>query len=224
MKTINKYAFTKTVLVTKTLNFISNPKLISPDNLTFDFFNQFKNIESISVKDMNITAIPSNAFNGQLIHLKVLTFQTCTLKKIGSGAFSRLKNLESLQFLYTCFESVPENAFSFDKKSEKPFELTFDDYFDFNPNIFNEKSLLNIKRPTKLWLRMKPEIQYLNERVFLTFLSDNVNNFIVIIDCSDCRNYWLRREPNRSSRVMGYKCSNDKSITDQDNFKNCSNI
>ena len=247
LTTINRNAFNNTLLVTKTLNLISNPKLTSPGNSIFGIFNQFKNIESISMKDVNITEIPSNAFNGQKIHLKVLTFQSCSIKKIVSGAFFKLKNLESLQFLYTClsvYTSVPENAFSFDEKSEKPFELTFDDYFDSNTNIFNEKSLVNIKRPTKLVLRMKPEIQYLDERVFLPFLSDNVflpflrsngRNKIMVsdcswknelaINCSDCRNKWLLSNYELYKRVNDYlqipPCSNRRKFDYPIKLFNC---
>ena len=161
LKTIDKNAFTETLLVTKNLNLLSNPKLTSPDNSIFDIFSRFKALEILAIKDVNITEILSNAFrplNGHQKNLFTISIQSCPIKKIGSGAFSPLKNLISLNFYEVGFESISENAFAFDEPSDTPFELIFDNYNDFNTTVFNEKSLVNIRRPTKLLLRMKPEI------------------------------------------------------------------
>ena len=90
--------------------------------------------------------------------------------------------------------------------------------------MFNEKSLVNIRRPTKLWLRLNSETKLLEQKLFLPFLLDNQKNSIDLfgagIDCNDCRNYWLTKQ-NSTKKVNDFKCLDEKQFEDLDHFKNC---
>ena len=117
--------------------------------------------------------------------------------------------------------SIPNNAFEFEEYSDELFRIDF--YESSNFSAFNEKTLLNIRRPTEIDIFGKTT--YLEEKVFLPFLLDNEKNsiglpFVEVFDCNDCRNYWIKKNQNVTKRVQ-LICSNKKQINDSDNFKNC---
>ena len=89
---------------------------------------------------------------------------------------------------------------------------------------FNEKSLLNINRPTKLILKVDyihSSDRYLDERIYLPFLLDNPKNTIEFcfnthptdlsppLKCNDPLNLWYKNNNDLAQRVsdcMEYLC------------------
>ena len=133
--------------------------------------------------------------------LEFSIFET-SFTKINSYAFSSLNNLEKINFSRNRFETIAKNAFSFHHALNKTFTLEFiqgsEARYDFG---FNEKSLVNINRPTNLILfnTYRPESKrYFEERIYLPFLLENPRNTIGIcfydasppgyFNCSDPRN------------------------------------
>ena len=218
---IERYAFTATDWVTKSLTIYSNSKL-SMDKIIYEILSNFVNIEFILLSDIGLNEIPSKAFrpiNGYQKSLKILRLYQ-DISKIGSNAFSNLKNLTELTLSIENLISIPDYAFEFEENSDQLFKINF--VFNSNFSAFNEKTLLNIRRPTELELT---NVNYLEEKVFLPFLLDNEKNTIKstdveVFDCNDCRNYWLRKNQNVNKRVT-LNCSNKKQFNDPDNFKNC---
>ena len=223
---IERYAFTATELVTKTLFIWNNQKLVM-DNTTFDILSSFVNIESMYVNGVITKEIPSEAFRPIIGYQESLKYLTLGygFTTIGKNAFSNLKNLESLSLFEARFNSMPDYAFEFEEYSDQNFQLRF--VWGLNiTSAFNEKTLLNIRRPTTLKLEQLDSVRYLTETVFLPFLLEDGRNKIELIDpksgfdCNDCRNYWIEKNQNISNRVI-LTCSNQKQLNDPDNFKNC---
>ena len=221
---IDRYAFTATNSVTKRLIIHSNNKL-SMDKSIFDVLSNFGNIEFIKLSDIGFNEILSNAFrpiNGYQKYLRNLTLNL-DVTKIGSHAFSNLKNLTQLTLSIGNLISISDYAFEFEKDSDIHFSIELDHNSNFS--AFNDKTLLNIRRPTQLDLLHNNNTHYLDEKVFLPFLLDNEKNTIKlteveVFDCNDCRNYWLKKNQNITKRVT-IDCSNKKQLNDSDNFKNC---
>ena len=226
---IERYAFNNTVLVTKHLILSNNSKL-SMDNTIYDILSSFVNIERIEIPFIGLNEIPSKAFrpiNGYQERLKFLLLgQGFTI--IGKNSFSNLKNLDWLSFLSAKFTKMPDYTFEFEEYSNKTFHIEF--VWDLNINsAFNEKTLLNIRRPTTLYLRGLHSVTYLDEKVFLPFLLEDqrnsieltmTNTFDNVFDCNDCRNYWLKKNKN-INKNCNIICSNNKYLNDPDNFKKC---
>ena len=65
----------------------------------------------------------------------------------------------------------------------------------------------------------------MEENAFKLFLNSNPENFVLTdsnrFDCNDCKNFWLRKQPNLLKRVINIKCSNGKNFNDPDNFAEC---
>ena len=180
--------------------------------------SKFINAEVIFfTKIANLTEIPPRAFgSSQVNKLKVLNFMY-SFTKINSYAFSSLDNLREIKFFKNKFEAIAENAFSFDHASNKSLSLEFFSR-DTNDFGFNEKSLVNINRPTKLTLDI-PELPesgcYLEERIYLPFLLDNPKNTIEVcfnsdanggrpggdFNCSDVRNLWFKNNNDLVQRI-----------------------
>ena len=221
---IDRYAFSTTDFITKGFWLFSNSKL-SMDKTIFDILSSFVNIESIYLSDIGFTEIPSKAFRpliGYQNNLKNLTFFQ-EITKIGSHAFFDLKNLSKLSILTRDLISIPDYAFEFEEFSDQLFLIQF--VYNSNFSAFNEKTLLNIRRPTQLELYNTNNAYYLEEKVFLPFLLDNEKNTIKlteveVFDCNDCRNYWIKNISYVNKRVTA-NCSNKKLFNDSDNFKNC---
>ena len=137
----------------------------------------------------------------------------CKFIKINSYAFSSLNSLRYLIFDGNYFESIPENAFTFDNVSDETLDLIF--YFRNHINGLNEKSLLNINRPTTLNLTVhnQPKSErYLDESVYLPFLLDNPKNTIkicfidnayppLLFNCDNPRNFWFQYNKDLVQRV-----------------------
>ena len=228
---IDKNAFKGTDLFTTRLEISESPALSSPDNSIFEALAKFVKIEKISLSNVNITEIPSKAFkplNGYQNNLRELYFTGKSFTKLGSKAFSQINNLKILSFEQVTFQQIPDKAFSFESGSNFTLILSFAANERINSSVFAENSLIDIKRPTKLILgspRYPHKITYLDEKVFLPFLLDKSLNSIDLLgesfDCSDCRNYWIKKNSTISSQITHLNCSNGKDLNDQDNFSSC---
>ena len=176
------------------------------ENIPFNDSHHNNNVQDIPPRELR-----SSVMN-KLKFLKIGPSFT----KINSYAFASLDNLEVLYFYMNKFETIPENAFTFDHASNKSFVLRFDFKNDTNGFLISEKSLLNINRPTELYLDSKeiPESEkYLEERIYLPFLLDNPKNTVKTcfngtnispgdgLNCSDPRNHWFTNNNDLVQRV-----------------------
>ena len=230
LKTLHKNAFNNTDKVTQQIYIIHNPMVTSPDNSIFEILNKFVHATNISLYKNNITEIPSNAFKDAVSkqdQLIQLLFGDSSLRKLGNNAFSQLKNLSLLDLTYSWINFIPENAFEFNEDSEQHLniDLRFNVYL--NNSGFSEHSLTKLKRPTTIDIdNNNKNYPYLDEKIFQPFLLSNAKNQMQLtdgsLDCSDCRNYWLKKDPALLKKVIFSKCSNGKVFNDTENFKNCS--
>jgi len=161
--------------------------------------------------------------------LKYLNFFAGKLEKIGSFAFYNLNSLTLLGLGYNLIDLIPTNAFHFRKESKDVLDI----YLDNNPNIngssFQINAFENIGRTVNLKLyfinSVIQKITFLDENVFTSFLEANQNNRIYmtnnLIDCSDCRSYWLKQNHYLASKIYNLMCSNKNSFLDNSNFLTC---
>jgi hypothetical protein len=242
LKLIHTNAFNATNLVTKKFSVNYDdwkpiPHLIpltdSPP--THDIFHMLSSIISLEEIDLcytNITQIPSNAFkpiNGAQNNLTFITFEnSSSIAQIGDNPFYYLNNLNFLQLSGTKIDSIPKNAFNFEKESKKKLMLSLQ-WTKLNGTGFQLGSLENLKRPTDIYLGDNPKQTYLDEQIFRPFLEANDQNVIRIdifhvsyIDCNDCRSYWLKKESKYYNRTNLWICSNGyKSLYDNTSFAQC---
>ena len=223
LRSIHRNAFNGTDQVTKLLTIADNPILTSPDNSIFDVLSKFINAQSIQIFRNNITEIPSNAFKSNQDQMFNLELNGETIKMLGNNSFSKMKSLTTLSIWNTSISNIPENAFEFIEKSNKTFVLYFGDNKYLNSSEFHEKSLTKFNRPALIYLF---DFRYMNERVLSPFFALNDKNKVEfryqMIDCSDCRNYWMQKNFNMlKTKIMNDRCSNGKHLNDTANFANC---
>ena len=227
LRSIHKNAFNTTDQVTTEIRIESNPKLSSPDNSIFDALSRFVHAHFVLLADNNVSEIPSNAFHNEQDQLKVLLLIGKSIKKLGNNAFSLLKGLTSLTLESTSIDFIPENAFEFNEVSNE--SLTIERTHNKHLNItgFSMHSLTKLKRPTYISIDIpnNSSFQYLDQKIFEPFLLSNDNNAIQIwtgsIDCNDCRNYWMKKNPTLLKRLIKINCSNHNPLNDTVNFKGC---
>ena len=231
---IGKNAFNRTTLYTTSITIVNNRQLSqSDDNSLFEAMSRFVNIKEITIRGNNIREIPSNAFhpiNGYQNKLNSLTIVDNGIRKLGNNAFYYLKNLTYISLASNSIDYIPNNGFNFEKSSPNVLTLYLDDN-PLNASSFADNWFSALQRPTLLNIgnvnQTDPQnIDYLNEKSFLPFLSANELNQIIFyynnqIDCNDCRNYWIIKNPKFSANIKRIFCTNKKNITDSSNFKNC---
>ena len=130
LKNIERYAFNGTEMVTKSLT-ISNNYELSMDNKMFEILSSFVNLESIELYELEFKEIPSNAFrpiNGyqnNLTKIEIGNFLKSVPgpSKIGSHAFSNLKNLGYLTLDIEDLVSISDYAFEFEEYSDQIFQI-----------------------------------------------------------------------------------------------------
>ena len=233
LKTIHRNAFNTTDSVTKSFDMTYNQAL-SLDNSFFEALSKFILLENLEIYESSITQIPSNAFQnivGEQDKLKHIRFLGSSLKKLGNKAFSKLKNLQTLNFHRTSIDFIPENAFVFNERSEQQLTIEFKGNYYLNSSGFSEKSLIKLKRPTTLTLNSFGEnertyFKYLDQKIYEPFLLSNAKNMIKFeygsLDCTNCKNQWLQTAPSTLlNQIYGLKCYNDKPLNDTINFMSC---
>ena len=231
LQTIDKNAFNTTDSLTTKLHIIMNRLLTSPNNSIFEVLSKFVQATTISLVYNNITEIPSNAFRnivGKQDHLREIDIAGASIRKLGNNVFSQLKNLENFFIMDTSIDFIPENAFEFNEEHKCQTSINLYNNRLLNISGFSQNSLSKLKRPTSIVLDSSNanNFPYLAEKIFQPFFLSNAKNQIEILrgalDCSDCRNYWLKKNPNLLKQIKHSKCSNGKSLNDTTNFKNCS--
>jgi hypothetical protein len=192
--------------------------------------NSLKNIHIILGQHLNITEIPSYAFGPDIgNNLIFLGLPAAGIEKIGNYAFYELNNLEELDLDHNTIHFIPENAFTFKNYSDKHLLINLEGMYSLNSTGFEIGSLSYIKRPTILKLKSNENITYLKEEVFKPFFEANVENRVQLtdsygkngIDCDNCKNYWLKKDPKYLIRTDLIKCSNGKYFEDRTNFNGC---
>ena len=224
---IHVNAFAGTDLITKSLSFRSNDAF--SDNSIFEVISKFVNLESLYLRDNNIREIPSNAFHKIGCYqdkLRKVSLLGNSIKKIGSRPFSQLRGLEYLTIWNTSIDYIPEDAFEFEEESNQ--KMTLDIGFNtlLKSSSFHQDSFTHFKRPILLGLGYgENQYEYLDEKVFKSFLISNPQNKIDLTDanlvCNNCKNLWLKKQPELIKRFYGLKCTNKKSFTDPGNFAKC---
>ena len=226
LKSIHKNAFTTTDQVINALYIEENPLLSSPNNSIFEAVNKFTQLVTWSLSGNNITEIPSNAFKNRQGQMKIITMYGQSIRKIGENVFSNFKNLERIHLIHTSIDFIPENAFEFKEESNQSLVLYISDNKFLNCSGFSEHSLTKFKRPTYIFLVHNTNFLYFDEKIFQPFFELNAKNRIFLsygsVDCNDCRNYWLQKNPTLLKKVLDSSCTNSsKLIDDPANFANC---
>ena len=176
--------------------------------------------------------------------------------RISSGAFN-VDTIKGIFIWATNISVIEDNAFYSQKKSFWTFDFwtnwsqnDFSLYLKYNPLLsgdsFAQKAFSNINKPTKLYLGyfasnddFSWKSAYLPEKTFLPFLQISDKNQVLFqesddfpLDCNDCRNAWLKNNPNELKKVLTKKdnkdesysqlrCANNKKFDEEDNFNNC---
>ena len=202
----------------KNVRFENDPVLIIENNTNYRLISRIINDEDYDFNHNNTIIDTNKPRSPMSSKLKFLIFDT-SFTKINSYAFSTLDNLEKITLNDNRFDTIAENAFTFQHASNKSLILEFtqtnEARYDFG---FNEKSLANTNRPTKLILinlyrHYRPESQrYLDERIYLPFLLSNPHNtvntcfhyetiFESFYNCSDLRHNWFTNNNDLVHRV-----------------------
>ena len=226
---LTENTFQNNNFVTKIFYLQRNTKLIQTENYSiFNVLSKFVNIEFIFLNDNNVKEIPSNAFkpfNGFQNKLKEIYIRDKVLKNLGENSFFSLDSLTTLSFFGTSINSIPKNAFNFEKYSNQTLNINLYNN-PINSTSFAFNSLIYTKRPTHLVLSSN-NITYLDEKIFLPFFGENNGNLLYLlnvrIDCMDCRNYWLIKYKEYISKIYYMICSNGNQFQNGKNFKDCQN-
>lgn len=232
---IHTNAFNETNSFTATFFSKESPLVNSPpDYDLFAALSKMKKLESISIWDSKVEEIPSYAFtrvNGYQIQLNTVEFNR-SLRKVMNNAFYNLDALTFVDFSFGSIDTIPANAFRFRTPSNETLNIELDCYL-INGSHFEENIFVNVKRPVIItnFKSLAPcQISFLDERIFGSLLNTNVNNKVItrntwyntlLLDCSDCRSYWIRKIPNYFDRIIGLNCTDGKQFQDSTNFANC---
>ena len=152
-----------------------------------------------------------------------------SLTRLGNNVFSGFKNLELIEIHMTSIDYISENAFEFYQDSNQRLTLYLWRNSFFRNNEFAENSLTKFRRPTTI--RIQPDSingfhMIIQEKAFLPFLKSDDRNKIELqlsLDCDDCRNYWIKRNPNLIEQIINLSCENSK-WNDPVNFSKCKTI
>ena len=227
---IHKNAFSATTSYTQNIEIYNNSRLSqSEDNSLFEGLSKFVKIQSINLNSNNISEIPNNAFRplyGYQNYLTTLSFANNPITRLGNNGFYYLNSLAKLDLQNASIDSIPNNAFNFEKTSQTLIQIELENN-PLNNSSFSDFWFVGIKRPTHLLIGDSKVISYLNEKAFSLFLTTNENNEIVgnpdnqKIDCNYCSNKWILNNPDLLANIKQIVCSNGKKLTDHDNFQNC---
>lgn len=166
--------------------------------------------------------------NGYHNNLKTVWLCCGKLTKIGSFAFQDMNSLTYLTFGRNLINFVQSNAFNFIKESNESIHIWLDNN-RLNGSSFEIEAFQHIKRPAILdFYNDSPAevLKYLDEKVFSPFFDSNIQNKIEmrnnLLDCNDCRSYWLKKNYKYAERILNLKCSNGNDFSDNSNFLKCS--
>ena len=163
--------------------------------------NYLMNVERINVY-LNVTEIPPNALN--LKSLKSITISTQNSITIKKNAFYNLDNLDELNF--QCgINKIETEAFALGKCSHNKLDIKFD---NVNGNAFQQDSFKGLQKVVQVVF--PNSLQYLPESSLKSLLDNRNKISAPIINCHDCRNYWLIKH-ERDGQIQGVNCNQNNS-------------
>ena len=171
---------------------------------------------------LNVREIPSNAIGNKTELSTIFLKNKKQNLTIESGAFQDLKNLTSFEISYTTLSTIKKEAFK--SSSIKHIQFTT---CKLASESFENGAFDGIQNPFQIKF-MQTNVNYLAESVFKPVLNNSLNsidfyfsyetskgNYNSLIDCDDCRNYWLIKE-NKQNQVKAHcKANNTLTLFDQ---------
>ena len=173
-------------------------------------FNQMAKLRKLRI-GLNTSKISSNLFQKQkqLIKLEISSQENTTIKSL---AFHQLISLDDIKLSCQSKKhlSIEKGALKFiSHKTNGIISVTFS-HCSFQGDQFEFWFDNGTQRHIKI-IFSQSNINYLNEKVFKPFLNDrNYDHtikfdFYSVIDCEDCRNFWLIKE-NKQTKVENPHC------------------
>lgn len=196
------------------------------------------NAKEISIY-LNVSEIPSQAFNGKQVKLNVLRLKIKKQLTINKKAFYQLENLQEISF-YGQIHQIQSQAFEFAKRQNQTLHIVFNGSIfvnNINGDVFQPESFQGIQIQIPIQIVFGVRINYIPQSSFKTILS-NQNNTIqfanqnninqsanrighhIYINCSDCRNFWMIID-NKDKQVIGAKCKHNYDLTIFANSSKC---
>ena len=184
------------------------------NNDIWSILNQMPILEFLLLS-INTNEIPSNVFRlnkqqSKLSYIKLKVLQNVIIKP---NAFVNLNQLNIFEFVHTTFKSIGDEILKVDKKSEKHLVISFS-FSNITGHSFSSKSFDGIQRPVKMYFT-ETNIDFLPEATFKSFLNSHQNNSInfyddrlvvkkSMIDCFNCKNYWLIKEQKQNQVINAF--------------------
>jgi len=81
----------------------------------------------------------------------------------------------------------------------------------------------SLNRPIVVNLNGNKDLNILDKNIFKSFLDLNGSNqiYVNILDCNDCKSYWLLDNGSYKGRLDHIVCSNANPVTSSKNFPTC---
>ena len=221
---IDSKAFAGTELTTTELIVRFCP-LLDTSNL-FDLINRFLNIREIDLREINLEAIPDNAFY-KLKYLSSLTIIDTKFKTLGQKVFANLRRFQILKIMGKYFNKIHKNRFVFSENPNLPLNITMECKQTYNRFNFEEESLDSIGRPTNIKCYANPlrpqyyqadrnDTYIFDQTVFEPYFASNDNNRILLQEpkrfCDYDNNYWIINNTDLMSRISGFSNSDAQII------------
>ncbi|RWS05311.1 protein slit-like protein [Dinothrombium tinctorium] len=224
---IEEDAFESNYDFTEQLEFMNNNFDVSlrKGEKLFQVIKKFKKLKTLFLMNSNLQEIPKNAFtsNETLDKLSILRFNRNLIEKIGDFAFFKLESVTWLDLAENRLTQISENAFTFEKSSEKPIQIDLDANL-LTAKSFHHSSFRNVRRPTVLFLRSN-NITYLDESTFLPLLQSGIFRLFPSDNplICNCENRWILGHPQIKEQLSGMNCEDGESIWVKklSNFKIC---
>ena len=193
--------------------------LLQKESPNYDFYNVFVQMDKLEllVLGLNLTEIPSNAFNTSnqhnLSHLRELDLLVTQNLTIKSNAFKNLKNLQYLTFFKANIKKLENESLNFggnlvDRKLSVDF-----DFVNLTPDSFETGTFDGFTKPIVIRFLYNSSLDYFPEATFKSVLN-NKNNTIMnfnkepSFDCENCKNFWLIKD-NKEGQMKNIICKQD---------------
>ena len=162
---------------------------------------------------LNVREIPSNAIGNKTELSTIFLKNKKQNLTIESGAFQDLENLHEIIIGGTTINRIKKEAF----KSNSLILIQFSGC-KLTGESFENGAFDGIQKPFTIIL-METNVNYFAESVFKQVLNNSLNSidifwdeFDFLIDCDDCRNYWLIKE-NKQNQVKYAHCIANNTLT-----------
>ena len=211
---IGSNAFNKTANKIKTFNCYSCSIEQQPPKYDIQkALNQMNQLNHDLKIGLNVNEIPSNAFANKTQLSSINLINKKQNLTIESGAFQDLENLHEIIIGGTTINRIKKEAF----KSNSLILIQFSGC-KLTGESFENGAFDGIQKPFTIIL-METNVNYFAESVFKQVLNNSLNSidifwdeFDFLIDCDDCRNYWLIKE-NKQNQVKYAHCIANNTLT-----------